>query len=224
VERALGELVLRGTPADELIVVEFCDTADAAGKYRKYAAFVVADQVIPRSLSFGTNWMLKHGTSEFSVAMATEERDYLLGNPHREALRELFALAGIEYGRMDYALRGDAIEVWEINLNPTIGRGRQKSASKIAADVQVIRSEGRDAFFRSFESALVALDTDAPVGPPLSVRLDTTVLRGTSMLRSRRARLGLARALYRAFRPLLQPVARVLFPLIGRLTRGGRPR
>ncbi len=224
VERAVGELVLRGTPGRELLLVEFCDTADACGMYRKYAAFIVGDEILPRSLSYGSHWMLKHATSEFNMALAIEERDYILRNPHRDALREIFAVAGIEYGRVDYALRGDAIEVWEINLNPTIGRGRRPSSSKIPPELQAIRREGRDAFYLRFESALAAVDSVGPEGPPLTVRFDPKVPRGTSMVRGGSASLRYARAVFRTFRPVLQPVVRALFPLVGRLARSARPR
>jgi hypothetical protein len=48
------------------------------------------------------------------------ERAYLEENPHAEALRRVFALARVDYGRIDYSLRSDGIEVWEINTHPIL--------------------------------------------------------------------------------------------------------
>lgn len=55
-----------------------------------------------------------------------EEAEYLATNPHEQELRSIFAAAEIDYGRIDYALLGEQIQVWEINTNPMIvasGRG-----------------------------------------------------------------------------------------------------
>ena len=220
-DRAVGELVLRGHSLDDLLAVEYIDTADSAGMYRKYAAFVVGGAIIARSLAYGASWMLKHDSTEFSMAMAVEERDYLVNNPHEAPLRDIFALAGIEYGRIDYAMRGDAIEVWEINLNPTIGRGRRPSKGKIPASLQAVRAEGRDVFYERFARALAALDAGPLPGPPIRVQIDPA-MRHVPMVRRGTARLGFARAVFRMFRPVLEPVARVLFPLVGRLLEGRR--
>jgi hypothetical protein len=70
-----------------------------------------------------------------------EEQDYLATNPHERQLREIFALARIEYGRIDYSFRGDAMQVWEINTNPIIigmGPSRQSppAPSGVAARVR----------------------------------------------------------------------------------------
>jgi hypothetical protein len=220
VEGAIGELVLRGHRADELLVVEFCETADADGVYRKFAAFNVGGEIIPRSLASGRRWMLKQASSDFTLDMVLEERDYVLGNPHQEALREIFAFAGIEYGRMDYALSGGEIQVWEINLNPTIGRGRRPKSGRVPTELEPIREQSKQAFYRRFAEALAALDPGPAQAPPVTVRFDAGVTaRGARILRRRAPRFGAFRALYRPFRPLLEPVARMLFPVVGRLLR-----
>jgi hypothetical protein len=103
----------------DLLLVEFCDTADAQGVYRKYAAFRVGDAIIARHLFFSHHWHVKSAELQ-DAASLQEERDYVTMNPHSEMLRPIFDLAGIEYGRVDYALHDGRIRVWEINTNPTI--------------------------------------------------------------------------------------------------------
>ncbi|MGH7264503.1 MAG: hypothetical protein ACREMB_06550 [Candidatus Rokuibacteriota bacterium] len=118
-EGALHALRRSGEVRDGVVVVEFCDTADARGLYRKYGAFVVGDRVFPKSLQFSRHWVQK-GSDLHDAELLREERAYVEGNPHEEALRRIFQLARIEYGRMDYALLDGEIQVWEINTNPTV--------------------------------------------------------------------------------------------------------
>ncbi len=55
---ALVSLRLRGHRMEDLLIVEFCDTADEQGVYRKYSAFRVGDAILPRYLNFSTHWMI----------------------------------------------------------------------------------------------------------------------------------------------------------------------
>lgn len=56
--------------------------------------------------------------------MLAEEHDYVEKNPHEGRLREVFRLARIDYGRMDYGMLDGQVQVWEINTNPTIRSGK----------------------------------------------------------------------------------------------------
>jgi hypothetical protein len=118
-EMAVETLDREGRVRDQLIVVEFCDTADADGIYRKYGAWVVGDQVFANSVMFSRNWLQKHRDLD-EPELLREERRYVEANPHEDALREIFGLARIDYGRMDYGLLHGKIQVWEINTYPTI--------------------------------------------------------------------------------------------------------
>ncbi len=42
---------------------------------------------------------------------------YFKINPHEPELREIFRLAKIQYGRVDYSILNGTIQVWEINTN-----------------------------------------------------------------------------------------------------------
>jgi hypothetical protein len=108
----------RGSLAGTL-VVEHLDTADARGVYRKYGAFIVGERILARHLFFSDRWQVKdwHLLDEGRLE---EERRFVEENLHAGALRPIFALAGIEYGRIDYALLDGAVQVWEINTNPMI--------------------------------------------------------------------------------------------------------
>jgi hypothetical protein len=115
----LRMLHVRGYRRSDLLVVEFCDTSDAVGIFRKYSAFMIAGEIIPRHLIFSRHWNLKTPDLDDSH-LAREQEDYLRGNPHRSWLMEIFKLSGIEYGRIDYSLLGCKPQIWEINTNPTV--------------------------------------------------------------------------------------------------------
>ncbi|MBI5396092.1 MAG: hypothetical protein HZA91_12420 [Verrucomicrobia bacterium] len=119
--RALGRLVGRGWPLRDLIIVEFCDTQDTAGVYRKYAAFRVGRRIIPRHLIFSHNWVLKYPTL-LDERLVAEENDYVETNPHRQQVEAVFDLAGIDYGRIDYSMLDGRLQAWEVNTNPIIFR------------------------------------------------------------------------------------------------------
>jgi hypothetical protein len=118
-ERAISETLSRGYGPRDLLVVEFCDTSDSAGIFRKYSAFGIRGEIVPRHLIFSDRWVVKlpHLLDEQKLR---EERDYLERNPHAEFLREIFRVARIDYGRVDYALLDGRPQVWEINTNPMV--------------------------------------------------------------------------------------------------------
>ncbi len=117
---ALEDMDRTGHSREDALICEFCDTADARGIYTKYGAFLVAGRVIPRHVFFHRQWQVK-GLGLLDEALVHEEAAYLEANPHEDAIRRVFALGQVEYGRIDYSLRRDGgMEVWEINTHPTL--------------------------------------------------------------------------------------------------------
>ena len=110
---------IKGYRARELLVVEFCDTSDASGLFRKYSAFLVDGEVLPRHLLISRSWHLKKPDIADAVT-ALEIEAYVEGNPHEEAIRGIFRRANIDYGRIDYSMLGNQPQVWEINTNPLV--------------------------------------------------------------------------------------------------------
>jgi hypothetical protein len=117
--RMLRRLRSQGYYRRDLLVVEFCATADKSGVIRKYAAFRVAGKVLPRHVLFSRSWNLK--TKDLEDPSFQAERDeYLQTNPHASQIARIFELAGIEFGRLDYSVLDGQLQVWEINTNPTV--------------------------------------------------------------------------------------------------------
>jgi hypothetical protein len=109
----------RARPDQSWLITEFCDTVGNDGLYSKYAAFHLDGEVIPRHVFFSRGWCLKNQDLVEADLMQTE-LDYMQANPHQEQIRELFNLARLDYGRIDYGVRNGRIQVWEINTNPMI--------------------------------------------------------------------------------------------------------
>jgi hypothetical protein len=128
---AMAFLWMRGLPRRDLLVVEYCDTAGADGLYRKYSIFRVGEAYVPRYLHIGPHWMTKHATRDVEERLVLEEVAYLRDNPHRDWARQVFEMAHIEYGRLDYGLREGRPQAWEINLTPFLGsRPRQTNEAE----------------------------------------------------------------------------------------------
>lgn len=62
-DRALVDLAVRGISAQELLIVEFCDTSGPDGLFRKYSAMRIGDTIIPRHLHAATKWIAKSASS-----------------------------------------------------------------------------------------------------------------------------------------------------------------
>lgn len=221
VDTWIGRAAALGRAIERLLVIEFCDTADADGCYRKYAAFRVGGRIIARHLNYGRSWMQKWGGTDFSAAMAREELAYVRDNPHEEELREIFAIANVDYGRIDYSLQGGRVQTWEINVNPTVGRGARPSRTPMPPDVAAIREETKRTFYANFNPAWLALIAESPGrgAAAIAVHIDGEILRAAREDRRRRwrTRAGLLDRCIRLAKPLLQtPLA----PLVRLLYRG----
>jgi len=117
--RALRWARLQGYRRRDLLVVEFCDTADEHGIYRKYSVVVVGDEVLPRHLFLSRRWLIKKPDLD-GEPFAREREAFLETNPHAASLRAICRQVGIDYGRIDYSMLGEDPQVWEINTNPTV--------------------------------------------------------------------------------------------------------
>jgi hypothetical protein len=201
-----------------LLVVEYCHTADSDGIFRKYSAFMVGGRVVPCHVDCSRQWMVKD-TDIVDERIMAEELEYVRTNPHRAWLEETFALAGVDYGRIDYGFFGDAPQVWEINTNPVV--------ILTPGHYQEIHMPVKRAFAASILPAFEAVDSVRGTGtvsiefePALLSRLDAEQRRQRRYRARRRfmhnaVRWPLVRAIRRVVRPLITPIS----PLLARIGR-----
>lgn len=175
--RAIRALKLRGFRRRNLLIVEFCDTSDSIGIFRKYAAFRVGKTIIPAHIMRGKDWSLKHDSSETTREMLEEELAYHERNPYRDWLQTVFSLAGIEYGRIDFGVLGGRPQAWEINTNPTIGRNPHRPPRELPPEIRELRKHTRDVFHERMRQAFTALDEGREKGRSLELQLNPTLVR-----------------------------------------------
>lgn len=165
--QALGQAVEKelrdSTPRDQLLVVEFCDTRDAQGLYRKYSYSRAGDKLIPRHLLFGRHWMLK-AASVVDHEKGRLELEFLNSDPHREQIRRVFDMANIDYGRIDYAIKGEQVRVWEINTNPNLNILIEKCHIERVANLAWSQE--------MFRQSIQELDARSPTGQPIRFEID----------------------------------------------------
>ncbi len=165
--QALWVQRLRRVGMKNILIVEFCDTADETGLYRKYSSYAVGDRIIPRHVLFSNKWVQKN-PDMLSDAQAAEQMAYLQTNPHREQLQDIFRTAHIDYGRIDYSLLDGQIQVWEINTNPTIIYPRNEYPAN-ALSVQ-------NYFVECLSEAWAELDNVQEDGPDVPIQFDAALV------------------------------------------------
>ena len=101
-------------------------------------------------------------------------------DPHGDRLADIFSIAGVGYGRIDYGVHAGAIQTWEINTNPMImTEGDRGSAPRLPV---------QNRFAEQLEEALVAIDDAASDdGPP--IRIGPPLLKLIAPWRSLRERI-----------------------------------
>lgn len=156
-------------PGRRLLIVEYFETAAADGRYWKRSIMRVGEQFVPRHMMVSANWVTKSPGGPVEDVALTEERAFLSGENGQasggsedvsrpDGVRSAFELAGIDYGRIDYALWNDRIVTWEINTNPIV--------VPIPEKCNPLRLEGQSRSAAQINAALLALDgTDVEVRP-----------------------------------------------------------
>jgi len=170
-----------------------------------------ATEALRDSVAVARRWMLKYESSEHSESSYREERSYVCENPHEHALRRIFDVAGVEYGRVDYSMKDGAPVVWEINLNPVIGRGLRTS-TVLSGRLRAQREETKAHFYARFLAAFDAIGGGSgqeSVEAPFPADATSAVTRVENP-----CRFALARKMLRPVRPLIDGVAGAASPIL----------
>ena len=176
VSASLRALRARGFRLDQLLIVEFCDMSDANGVFRMASIYKIGDQIVPAFLIRGRHWLLKWGDSDHDEAAMREFVSYVSDNPHEAWARRIFAMAKVDYGRMDYGISGDRLQVWEINLNPTVGPPPGPEPPPLVEPMETLLWEGRAVYNQAMLRAFTSLDPERRTGT-VTVRLDREQVR-----------------------------------------------
>jgi hypothetical protein len=174
---ALASVLANGARRHELLVVEFCDTRDEQGLFRKYSAYNVGGRIIPRAVECSRQWMVKNRGRLLDRERADDDIRYCETNPHERWIREMFCLARIDYGRIDYGLLDGTPRLWEVNTHPWIGGGQPRRQEPEIVAYRSMIAPARAMFFDAFRNAWAAIDTPASDGESVALEIPGTLRR-----------------------------------------------
>lgn len=154
-DAAIAEAIGKGVPQTALLIIEYAAEPVKPGLFRKLSVFRVGDRFLGYTCVHDDQWIVKYGTP----AIATEalyKEEYQLVSKHKfaKAMRPVFEIAGVEYGRVDFGLVGGRPQVYEINSNPEVKL--IPKPSEIA-----MRNKSNALFRKNYLEALSEIDTFA---------------------------------------------------------------
>lgn len=162
----LEEMQRLGHPVSNLMIVEYRAATIEAGIYRKLAIYKVGDELIPVPSAHQDSWMVKFGQQGAASAEAYEsDLEQVRTGPYKAAADEVFRLANVDYGRLDYSIVDGKPTFYEINTNPMIKYPVEHPYQDRFRAFEITR--------QSYNEALLSLDSRQGSGkikikPPLS--------------------------------------------------------
>ena len=233
IEKEIGTQLMWGRRPDEVIVVEFTDTS-VDGEFTKYSVYRIGERLVATSIDRGPHWVMRRHASDITLDLVAESDRFKETNPHADQVREIFDLARIEFGRIDYSVMDGRMICWEINTLPLLRR--PEGVGDLPPHIQAARQAGREHFatvFReAFEALLDAGDTaDSPgtaAGESFAISHDPERLAAARRelgeqgvtTEMGRGHLEWLRTVLRPLKPILRPiVVSTLYPLLARRAR-----
>ena len=154
----LRRLEATGHQAGDLLATEYCGTAAPDGVFWKYSAYFIAGEVIPRRLTGTRAWWEKDVDPTVMLDGGAQlELGFIAANPHAGWVREVFGVAGVDFGRVDYALFEGRPQAWEVNTNPMLLERRSLYLRETRP--------AQDLFAAALADALKRLDEPRDISP-----------------------------------------------------------
>lgn len=121
-DAALLRAIDNGFLLRDLIFVEYAaEPQTDTGSFQKHAAFRVGPHIIRANTVNDASWMAKNGTEGIaSAAQYLAERAEMDNYPHHRYVMQVFELAGLQFGRLDFGIVAGRPQAYEINTNPTM--------------------------------------------------------------------------------------------------------
>jgi len=189
-DATLRRMRQNGIPLIGKLVIEYAGQEVSPGVWQRLATYRVGYRVIAHHNVVDFSWVAKDVRDTRRVlehpmfdTFVENERRFVADNLYEDVLRQAFDLAGIDYGRADFALVDGRPQIFEINTNPYHASHRTLYRETYPARIETQRlSEDR------LYGALRAIDTPNHQ----RILLDDPALRRQQMLK--RIFTGLKRA------------------------------
>ena len=118
---AIEAAVVAGFPRSTILIVEYAAQTIRSGVFRKSSVYRIGDHFVSDIWWYGTSWAVKGDRDGLAdQELYDEELKMMHDNSYVGAVEAAFALANIEYGRLDFGLVDGSACVYEINTNPTL--------------------------------------------------------------------------------------------------------
>jgi hypothetical protein len=157
-ERGIRDVIDRGYPVSRLLIVEYMAEPVRPGLFRKLSCFRIGATCVAHTCVHDTEWIAKEGQIGITPAdLYDDELRIVRDNPYAMSVAEAFDLAGVDYGRVDFALVAGAVQIYEINTNPVMSFNNQHPST--------VRLEAYRVFRRNYFAALTAIDTPRFAAP-----------------------------------------------------------
>ena len=120
---------LAALPGDDLLVIQFLDTRNSDGKFRKYRAMFIDGAIYPAHLAVSLDWKVHFFSADMAACdeHRAEDARYLsdpeevLGTAALRALQAIAARLQLDYGGIDFAVDGlGRVVVFEANATMTV--------------------------------------------------------------------------------------------------------
>lgn len=122
------------------MVVEYVETRTTDGVFRKYGFMRISDRYIPRHVLFSKSWFLKY-PDLVDKHLVNEEMAFITNAKPPQEIRDAFAIANIEYGRVDYSYDVEGrLQIWEINHNPHLTTTNDTHPSRHAGNAHAAKA------------------------------------------------------------------------------------
>jgi len=226
VEAAVGKQLMEGWSIHGVLVIEFEDTSDEAGTFKKYSAYIVGNRIIPVSIDWGSRWVMRSDGATVDPGMIEEEMSFVRENPHGDQLKRIFSIARTQFGRIDYSMKSGRVQTWEINTLPLLRTPRGRAP--VPEELRALRAPRREHFKAEFTAAWREIIPDRPAGPSIRIAIAPGTL---ALARTELETRGISteppsvmfpriRRFLRPLKALLKPIAaRILHPLLGKRAR-----
>lgn len=143
------------------LVIEYAGDEVSPGVWQRLQTYCVGGAIIAHTNVVGFHWVVKDVRDKERLEkhpcfdrFIAQEHAFISQNLYADVLRRAFALAGIEYGRADFALVGGRPQIYEINTNPT-----QADHAKLFRDIHPRRAAIQKFSEDAMQAALLATDS-----------------------------------------------------------------
>ena len=132
VEGAAGlSAAVAGLPGESLIAMQFLDTRGPDGKFRKYRAMMIGDELLPLHVAVANDWKVHYFSADMAhnAAHRAEDERFLndmggvLGAAALATLRQIQRTLRLDYGGIDFTLdAAGRVVVFEANATMVVVR------------------------------------------------------------------------------------------------------